>query len=154
MNLSEMCKRFGYTRQGHWNHLREHYREEIDATALLGAVREIRKDMPRCGARKIQTILEEHGHRIGRDRLFSLLRSSGMLVRPKHYRIVTTYSKHWMKKYANLVRDTVPDHPNQIWVSDITYIEVVESGGLAQAVAVKLLENGEKSPERVDVVRF
>ena len=123
-----MCELFGYTRQGHWRHLKEHYREEIDATALLGEVREIRKEMPRCGARKIQVLLEDRGHRIGRDRLFALLRSSGMLVHRKHYRVVTTYSKHWMKKYANLVRDIVPDHPNHIWVSDITYIEVVESG--------------------------
>ena len=123
-----MCELFGYTRQGHWRHLKEHYRDEIDATALLGEVREIRKEMPRCGARKIQVLLEDRGHRIGRDHLFALLRTSGMLVHRKHYRVVTTYSRHWMKKYANLVKDIVPDHPNHIWVSDITYIEVVESG--------------------------
>lgn len=128
MSLSKMCELFGYTRQGHWRHLKEHYREEIDATALLGEVREIRKEMPRCGVRKIQVLLEDRGHRIGRDRLFALLRSSGMLVHRKHYRVVTTYSKHWMKKYANLVKTIILDRPNQIWVSDITYVEVTESG--------------------------
>ncbi len=128
MSLSEMCKLFGYTRQGHWRHLKEHYREEIDAAALLGEVREIRKEMPRCGARKMQVLLEDRGHRIGRDRLFALLRSSGMLVQRRRYRVVTTYSKHWMRKYANLVKDIVPARPNQIWVSDITYVEVAESG--------------------------
>ena len=122
-----MCELFGYTRQGHWRHMKEHYREEIDSTALLGEVREIRKEMPRCGVRKIQVLLEDRGHKIGRDRLFTLLRSSGMLVQRKHYRVVTTYSKHWMKKYANLVKDVIPDRPNQIWVSDITYVEVTES---------------------------
>ena len=123
-----MCELFGYTRQGHWRHLKEHYREEIDSTALLGEVREIRKEMPGCGARKIQVLLEDRGHKIGRDRLFALLRSSGMLVHRKNYRVVTTYSKHWMKKYANLVKDIVPERPNQIWVSDITYVEVTEPG--------------------------
>ena len=128
MSLSALCKLFGYTRQGHWRHVKEHYRDEIDATALLGEVREIRKEMPRCGTRKIQVLLEDRGHRIGRDRLFSLLRSSGLLVHRKHYRVVTTCSKHWMRKYANLVKGIVPDRPNQIWVSDITYVEVTESG--------------------------
>ena len=123
-----MCELFGYTRQGYWRGQREHYREEIDAAAMLGEVRSIRKEMPRCGTRKLQSMLEDRGHRIGRDRLFSMLRDAGLLVARKHYRVVTTYSKHWMKKYRNLVKDIVPTHPNHIWVSDITYIEVVEAG--------------------------
>ena len=84
--------------------------------------------MPRCGVRKLQVILEEHGHRIGRDRLFAMLRSEGMLVARRHTRIVTTYSRHWMKKYANLVKGMEIVHPNQVWVSDITYVELYENG--------------------------
>lgn len=128
MSLSELCKLFGYTRQGHWKQRQEHYRDEIDATAMLGEVRDIRKEMPRCGVRKMKVLLEDRGHKVGRDYLFALLRSAGLLVQRKHYRIVTTYSKHWMRKYSNLVKDVIPSHPNQIWVSDITYIEIYEDG--------------------------
>lgn len=92
---------FGYTRQGYWKQRQEHYREEIDTTALLNEVRAVRADMPRCGVRKLKVILEEHGHRIGRDRLFGMLRSEGMLVVRRHARTVTTYSRHWMKKHGN-----------------------------------------------------
>ena len=81
--------------------------------------------MPRLGVRKLQVILQENGHDISRDRLFNLLRDSGMLVRRRHTRIVTTYSRHWMKKWSNLIRDMEPSHPNEVWVSDITYIEIV-----------------------------
>ena len=33
-------------------------------------------------------------------------------------------SRHRYKKYPNLIRDFVPDRPNQLWVSDITYIKL------------------------------
>ena len=36
----------------------------------------------------------------------------------------TTFSNHWMRKYPNLIRDYIPTSPNQLWVSDITYIEM------------------------------
>ncbi|MBO6221717.1 MAG: IS3 family transposase [Bacteroidales bacterium] len=128
VSLSSLCELFGYTRQGYWKQRQEHYREEIDTTALLNEVRVVRADMPRCGVRKLQVILAEHGHRIGRDRLFEILRSEGMLVVRRHTRAVTTYSRHWMKKYANLIKGMEITHPNQVWVSDITYVEIYENG--------------------------
>lgn len=80
--------------------------------------------MPRLGARKLQIKLAENGHDIGRDRLFNLLRESGLLVKRKHYRVTTTCSRHWMRKWPNLIRGTVPTRPDEVWVSDITYIEM------------------------------
>lgn len=80
--------------------------------------------MPRLGVRKLRIKLSEKGHEIGRDRLFALLRESGLLLRRRHCRVVTTYSKHWMKKWPNLVRDLVPSRPDEVWVGDITYIEI------------------------------
>ena len=38
----------------------------------------------------------------------------------------TTLSKHRFKKYPNIVRDFIPIAPNQLWVSDITYIQLHE----------------------------
>ena len=36
----------------------------------------------------------------------------------------TTQSFHWLRKYSNIVKGLVLSHPNQLWVSDITYWEV------------------------------
>lgn len=47
-----------------------------------------------------------------------------MLVRRREKYAVTTDSKHWMKKYPNLIRGFDFDHSNMLWVSDITYINV------------------------------
>lgn len=46
-----------------------------------------------------------------------------MLIRPKHSYHKTTNAKHWLHKYPNLLKDRKASRPNEIWVSDITYID-------------------------------
>ena len=63
----------------------------------------------------------------GRDAFIELLRKNGLMVRMKrrrHYK--TTDSRHHYRKYPNLIVDIVPSRPNEIWVSDITYVETDE----------------------------
>jgi transposase InsO family protein len=60
---------------------------------------------------------------IGRDKLFDLLRTSGLLIkRRRSKKPQTTWSYHWYKKYPNLIQGFVPTRPGQLWVSDLTYI--------------------------------
>ena len=46
------------------------------------------------------------------------------LKRRRRYK--TTDSRHHYRKYPNLIADVVPSRPNEIWVSDITYVETDE----------------------------
>lgn len=84
--------------------------------------------MPRLGGRKLHYLLRQRlGDRsVGRDRLFRLLGEEGLLVGKKKRFTKTTNSRHWMKKYPNLVKDFVPQRPNELWVADITYIPLRE----------------------------
>jgi putative transposase len=90
-------------------------------------VMRIRSRMPRLGTRKLYFLLKEEladRHiKIGRDVLFNFLRSEQLLIKPKHTYTKTTNSKHWMKKYSNLITDMDITRPEQVWVSDITYIK-------------------------------
>jgi len=49
-----------------------------------------------------------------------------MLILPKRRYIQTTMSKHWLRKYPNLVKDLVVNRPDEVWVSDITYLKTDE----------------------------
>lgn len=122
--MDTLCRLFGLTRQALWKQQQSVLKEEIDHTAIISEVRAIRQEQPRLGGRKLQIKLEKSGISIGRDALFGLLRESGLLIHRSHRRVITTYSKHWMKKWSNLIKGIEPTHPDQIWVSDITYIEV------------------------------
>lgn len=84
--------------------------------------------MPRLGTRKLYYLLKDsflqQGIAIGRDRLFDLLRSEGMLVSKKKRYSRTTDSRHWMHKYPNLIKGMPINRPEQLWVADITYLSV------------------------------
>lgn len=56
--------------------------------------------------------------------LFNLLRERGLLVRKRKTRMQTTFSKHWLKKHPNLIKDMLVKRPDELWVSDITYIQL------------------------------
>ena len=61
----------------------------------------------------------------GRDAFLQLLRDFQLTQKrpkPRH----TTNSNHRYHKYKNLIRGFVPTRPNQLWVSDITYIDMVD----------------------------
>lgn len=88
----------------------------------------IRREMPRLGTRKLYYLLKDsflrEGISIGRDRLFDLLREERLLIIKKKKYTKTTDSKHWMRKYPNLVKGLELKRPEQLWVADITYVSV------------------------------
>ncbi len=83
--------------------------------------------MPRIGTRKLYALikpeLELQGIKLGRDGLFDYLRTEGLLVKPRKTYTKTTFSKHWMRKYPNLIKETSPEQVESVFVSDITYLK-------------------------------
>lgn len=62
--------------------------------------------------------------RLGRDAFESLIDRTGLKVRNKKRKPRTTDSTHGLSTYPNLVKDVIPERPNQVWVCDITYLEI------------------------------
>ena len=61
--------------------------------------------------------------KMGRDKFYAFLRLHNLLVPKLKNYVTTTDSKHQFRKYKNLIKDQVPTRPEQLWVSDITYIK-------------------------------
>jgi transposase InsO family protein len=80
--------------------------------------------MPKIGTRKLYHMLSNNLKTlgIGRDMLFRILKANHMLIEPKSSYHITTNSHHRFKKHKNLIEEITPSEPEQIWVSDITYI--------------------------------
>lgn len=72
----------------------------------------------------LKDFMQEHHIKLGRDGLFDLLKEHRLLVRKRKRSARTTFSRHRYKKYPNLIKGYHALAPNQLWVSDITYIVV------------------------------
>lgn len=86
-----------------------------------------RKLLPRLGTRKmyhlIKPTLEELQLKFGRDKLFELVKYYDLQIKPRRRYIQTTMSKHWLRKWPNIVKNKSVTRPDEVWVSDITYLK-------------------------------
>lgn len=119
----------GYSRQSYYQGIKFIQQKAYEADIIIDEVLRYRRHQKRLGTRKLlhemHTFLEEHGFQIGRDAMFNLLAERGMLITKRKRRgCITTLSKHRFKKYPNIIKDFIPIAPNQLWVSDITYIHL------------------------------
>ena len=136
--LGTLCGLFGYSRQSYYKWDSREFAENAVEPLIVEKVSEYRKNNPGLGCAKLYLIVrqlfENTGSMPGRDAFIEQLRKNGLMVRLKrrrHYR--TTDSRHHYRKYPNLIADIVPSRPNEIWVSDITYVETDEGGMLSVA---------------------
>ncbi|UXE68759.1 MAG: IS3 family transposase [Chryseotalea sp. WA131a] len=129
--INGLCLLLGYSRQSYYQGIDYIHQKAYESDVIIEEVLRHRKHLKRIGTRKLldemQSFLTAHGFKIGRDAMFDLLADRGLLVTKRKRRgPVTTLSKHRFKKYPNIVRDFIPVAPNQLWVSDITYIHLNE----------------------------
>jgi len=125
--MNDLCGLFGKTRQAWYKLVQTQERNDMQVAAVIHKVKRLRKELPRCGGKKlhvlIQPFLERHGIRMGRDKLFKALDKYNLLIkRKKSHR--TTNSMHRYRKYKNKIKDLELERPNQLWVSDITYVPI------------------------------
>jgi transposase InsO family protein len=128
-SLTELCTCFDLTRDAYYKYQKRYRKREMEKTTVIAMVKKERKEQPRVGGRKLHEALQPSFEaaelKIGRDYLFDILREHNMLIRRKKATCRTTYSHHRFYKYGNLVKDMTVTRPNQVWVSDITYIRTV-----------------------------
>ena len=126
LSMEELCRLFGKSRQAYYQLEKRRTQQDIGDEIVLTYVRGIRVRQPRMGTRKLYSLLKavikENKIKMGRDKFFTLLRTHGLLVKPRHRRVRTTDSNHVYRKYPNLIKRYEPCEPEQIWSSDITYV--------------------------------
>ena len=119
----------GYSRQSYYQGVKFIQQKAYQADIIIEEVLRYRQHQKRLGTRKLfhemQDFLTAHQFQIGRDALFNLLSERGLLItKRKRKGSITTLSRHRFKKYPNLIQGLIPIAPNQLWVSDITYIHL------------------------------
>ena len=123
-SISSTCELLGLSRQVYYRAIRSKRKRRDVASQVVGLAQRVRMEQPRVGTRKLCHILkgelQELG--VGRDRLFAILKANHMLVKPKRSYHITTNSHHRFRKHKNLIEQLSIERPEQVWVSDITYV--------------------------------
>ena len=128
-SVADACSSFNIKRDAYYKYLKRWTQRESEVSHVLDLVKKERQYQPRVGTRKLlealRPVFENENIKVGRDFLFDILRQYNMLIKRKKSSCKTTNSYHHFYKYNNLVKDIKVTLPNQVWVSDITYIRTI-----------------------------
>lgn len=122
-----LCEVLGKSKQAYYKDdgnrvVQEGMKEQV----IVDYVRKIRLKDAALGGAKLWRMYQRdqpEEMRLGRDHFKRVLRENGLCIRRRRRKPRTTNSRHGLPLYPNLVRDLIPTGPNQVWVSDITYLE-------------------------------
>ena len=123
-SISSTCELLGVSRQVYYRAIKSKQNRQDTASKVLELVQRVRMEQSRIGTRKLYHILKSELQElgVGRDRLFAILKANHMLIKPKRSYHITTNSHHRFRKHKNLIEQLTIERPEQVWVSDITYV--------------------------------
>ena len=119
--VTSQCELLGVSTQAYYKHGVEY-------------IKRIRQKDRGIGGDKLWRMYKENfgeEHSVGYNRFYDIIEKHNLKVRKKKRRARTTDSNHDLPLYPNLIRELIPLRPNQLWVSDITYMVIylnAESG--------------------------
>ena len=124
--ISYLCTLFEVSRTAYYRYKRgKSYNADSKYNRPKHEIRiEFIRNMKRYGSRRIKASLNQNGTKIGRQKVAEIMRKEGLrAIQPRKFVPRTTDSKHGQRVSDNLLlNQPKPDRPNQVWVSDITYM--------------------------------
>ena len=125
--VTSQCRLLGVSTQAYYKHGDSQMRKMADEAFVVEFIRRIRQKDPGLGGDKLWMMYkQEFGeeHSVGYNRFYDIIERHNLKVRKKKRRARTTNSDHDLPLYPNLVKELIPLRPNQVWVSDITYMVI------------------------------
>ncbi len=125
-----LCALLGVAPSGYYRHRqrRPSPRQQADAALAAQIAAAHAASRGAYGAPRLVVDLQEAGTPISKRRCARLMRAQGLRGRKKHRRRPrTTDSRHAQPVAANLLAQRpAPTRPNQIWLTDITYLQTAD----------------------------
>jgi putative transposase len=119
--VEQACELLGLARSSYYyqNQPVEEKQLEVDIEKVVG-------QYPTYGTRRVAHQLRRvpYAYRVNRKQVQGIMRCKGWLRPVKRVKIRTTNSQHPYPRYVNLVKDLIVTRPDEVWVSDITYIRL------------------------------
>ena len=126
--VTSLCKLFGVTKQAFYKYVDHSMDTHACERFVLEFLKRVREKDPGIGGEKLWLMYRNEfgtsSASVGRDCFCAILSKYHLTVRKRFRAPRTTDSSHYLPQYPDLTRTLLADHPNQLWVSDITYITI------------------------------
>jgi len=125
--ISRSCQALEVSRSGYYEWLKpfeEISSENGEYLDLVGQIQEIASEFTCYGYRRITAELRNRGHAVNHKRVLKIMRQEKLLCHKKRFKPVTTDSTHGLPTYPNLLKNKEITGLNQVWASDITYVQL------------------------------
>jgi putative transposase len=127
LSISQSCQALEVSRSGYYKWRKQSEiahsvnRQYMD---LKNQIQEIALEFPGYGYRRMTAELQNRSYAVNRKRVLRLMRQDNLLCLKKRFKPVTTDSSHGLPVYPNLLKRTKISRLNQVWASDITYVQL------------------------------
>jgi len=118
--VQRACQILNFPRSSFYHHPKANAEEQH----LKQAIQRVAGEWPTYGYRRITAQLKRQGWVVNHKRIYRLMGQMGIKRVKKASKRRTTNSQHLFPRYPNLVKDLPITFPDQVWVSDITYIRL------------------------------
>jgi len=96
-----------------------------DDAALASQIRAVCGDWPTYGVPRVTAqVKRDFKVVVNHKRVQRVMRALNLTQKHRRKTRRTTQSDHAFPRYPNLVQDLVVTHPDQVWVADITYVQL------------------------------
>jgi transposase InsO family protein len=137
--ITMICQTLEVSRAGYYTHCRkqERPRRQQDQQLLQLIVQAFVDSRQTYGSPRLRAVLQRQGQRCGKNRVARPMRQAGLRAHQKRrFRPRTTQSNHGLPIAENwLAKVPTPQRPDQVWVSDITYLPT-QQGWLYLAITL------------------
>jgi putative transposase len=128
LSIAESCQAIEVSRCGYYKWINKQHSDPFsknDYVDLRNEIQEIVLEFPGYGYRRVRAELRNRGYVVNRKCVLRLMREDNLLCLKKKFKPVTTDSSHGLPVYPNLLKSVQISGPNQVWASDITYVQLM-----------------------------
>ncbi|TIO65138.1 MAG: IS3 family transposase [Mesorhizobium sp.] len=118
ISIAEGCRLMGIARSTYY----DRPQKQADDTAIVEAIFAICDEFEFYGYRRVGAALRQQGFVVNHKKIRRLMREHGLQPKIRRRFVATTDSDHDGPIFPNLAMNVVPSGPNELWVSDLTYV--------------------------------
>jgi len=129
VSITRAAELLGVSRSGFYKWFQHSTGPDSDPDLDIRISEEIQNiviEFPGYGYRRVTIELQNRGYSVKEKKVRKFMKEDNLLCVKKKFRLHTTDSNHGEKVYPNLARDLKVTGINQLWVADITYIQLLK----------------------------